>query len=222
MQDRPVTRLPAGPLVRLGRRLLPLSVRDALRRAWYHPSRFWDALWRLGLTPPIPPTEPVKRRIIARYAKGLPTFVETGTYRGDTVALLRKRVREVWTIELAPHLAAAAQARFAGDPNVHVLEGDSATVLPDIVAQLDGPALFWIDAHWSTGETARGEVDTPLLTELDIVLARNERDVVLVDDVRFLGAGDYPSLEAIRELVDRASPRRSMTVAYDMIRIVPA
>ena len=59
--------------------------------------------------------------------------VETGTFRGDTTARLAASStgcpRGVVTVELNADYAADARARFAGDPRVTVLEGDSATAM---------------------------------------------------------------------------------------------
>jgi hypothetical protein len=172
----------------------------------------------------MPPTEPFKRRVIARYAGGFPTFVETGTYQGDTVDAVRSMCAAVWSIELSPVLAERARERFAADPTVRILEGDSGVILPaKVLPNLDGPALFWLDGHWTEGaDTARGPVDTPLVAELQAILRRRERDVILVDDVRMFGTGHYPSLDKVAEMVRSATPARELQVADDIARVVPA
>ena len=44
--------------------------------------------------------------------------------------------------------------------------------------------------------------------------------VILIDDARhFTGAGDYPSLDELRRLVDEWSPGASIEVADDIIRL---
>lgn len=168
---------------------------------------------------PVPPTAAWKHRVIASYGSGLETFVETGTFRGDTVEAMRGRFPSVVSIELAPALAKAARQRFANVPNVRIVEGDSGTVLPTILPSKR--TLFWLDGHWCGGDTALGAAETPLLAELTAVLGRRQRDVILVDDARLLGRRGYPSLDTIRGLVEHAVPRRHLTVADDILRIVP-
>jgi len=47
--------------------------------------------------------------------------------------------------------------------------------------------------------------------------------VILIDDARlFNGEGDYPSLDAIRELVKKAKHPFSVSVKTDIIHIIPA
>src|SRR5450759_1346249 len=63
----------------------------------------------------------IKRQVVLR--NGIPgaTWVETGTYKGDTAALLSDSAKMVFTIEPAPHLFEAAKKRFASKHNVEVI-----------------------------------------------------------------------------------------------------
>jgi hypothetical protein len=136
-----------------------------------------------------------KRQLLRDTAEhhGLNVLVETGTYMGETAWSLRSRFGRIETIELEPTLARLARIRFARTPNVNVHEGDSADVLPRILASLREPALFWLDAHPSTDHTARGGA-IPLRAELDAIAAHPVAGhVILVDDLRLLGRGGYPS-----------------------------
>jgi hypothetical protein len=180
------------------------------------------ARWRRrGCPPPAPPH--LKSRIVRDYAvrNGIETFVETGTYRGDTLAVVSKRVPRSVSVELDPHLAARARRRFARHPEIEIVEGDSAVRLPEIVAKLDRPALFWLDGHYSSGVTALGDKYSPIEEEIHAVLGERRPDhIVLVDDARlFVGDGEYPSLSAVRESVASLRPGWSFAVVDDIIRI---
>jgi hypothetical protein len=206
----------------IGRSLVPQPVRHYSRRFWpSEPRPFWDRVRLAGLPSPVPPTPGLKHRIVAEYANGFDTFVETGTFRGDTIEAVRSLFRTVWSIELSLDLASAARERFAAYPNVRIVAGDSGAVLPGLLPRLDGPVLFWLDGHWCGGETAKGETETPLLAELRAVLARREPDVILVDDARLLGRRDYPSVGTVAALVTQALPPRTMKIVHDIARITP-
>ena len=170
---------------------------------------------------PVPPPHAFKQVTIAGYGRafGLAALVETGTYLGDTVEAQRKRFRKVVSIELSPDLYRAALARFAHRQNVTLLEGDSADLMESVVAQLEGPALFWLDGHYSAGITAHGNLDTPVQRELEIILGSADNHVILVDDARCFGSGDYPTLDAVRTLVGRLRPDWTCVVEDDIIRI---
>jgi hypothetical protein len=150
-------------------------------------------------------SEGEKRQRLIEWARrsGTRVFVETGTYRGDTIAALAGVVERCVTIEWDEQLWRAARDRFASDPRIEVLHGDSGELLPKIVSELREPALFWLDAHYSGSGTARGALDTPIVRELRAVLAHPVRDhVVLIDDAReFVGGNGYPTMRELARLV---------------------
>ena len=149
-------------------------------------ARIVEARWqRQGC--PIPASSSVKRSILRRTAQehNLHVLVETGTFRGDTVMALRRDFDLIVSIELSPELHANAAYRARHEHNVKLLVGDSASVLPGILATLHEPALFWLDAHYSGTGTTLGDRVTPISAELNAVLGHPVRGhVVLIDDAR--------------------------------------
>jgi SAM-dependent methyltransferase len=132
--------------------------------------------------------------------------VETGTFLGDMAAFLAGRGYDVITIEIDPRLAALARLRFQSNGRVHLIEGDSATRLPAVVGELTHPALFYLDAHYSGPGTGKGDIETPISAEIDLILTRAPAgSVVAVDDARCFGtAPDYPLLQ---DLLDALKAR---------------
>jgi hypothetical protein len=128
-----------------------------------------------------------------------PTFVETGTFMGETSLYAAGLFTTVHTIELSPSLAKRAADRFASVPNVTVHQGDSGEVLRDLLPRIDTPCLFWLDGHYSGGITARGEIDTPILAELEAIAEHAAHpNAILIDDARVFGSDDaYPALEEV-------------------------
>ena len=196
-------------------------------------SRLWHVMlagrlyYRLAksgnLTPP--PYE-VKRSTILLYARffQIDTFVETGTYLGDTVSAVSHEFSRIYSIELQPSLYEQAMRRFANFDHIHIINGDSGQILPEILAQNQNPCLFWLDGHYSGGNTGRGTKDTPIVEEMQCILSHGiERHVVLIDDARlFTGAGDYPSLGKVKSIVARGFPTHAFDVRNDIIRVCPA
>ncbi|MBN1440637.1 MAG: hypothetical protein JW929_14610 [Anaerolineales bacterium] len=172
---------------------------------------------------PAPPPHLVKQRVLRQYARRrrLRVLVETGTYRGDMVDAVKRDFERVYSIELGEELFRAAQRRFAGAPNVVLLQGDSGGVLPDLLKQIDRPALFWLDSHYSDADTVRSGLITPIRQELESILKHPlaHRHVILIDDARlFNGEDDYPALESIRA-VARDAGFEHCDVEDDIIRI---
>jgi len=183
--------------------------------------RFELLTWRRTRSGPAPHL--VKEAVVREYARRyrLRTLVETGTYLGDMVAAVRGDLDVIHTIELDQALYERAKHRFAGDPRVHVHQGDSGKLLAQIVGQLEGPALFWLDAHHSGGVTALGESETPILEELEHVLAAaDKRHVVLIDDARdFTGKAGYPSIATLKQQL--GTRPYTLEVSDDIVRICP-
>jgi FkbM family methyltransferase len=149
---------------------------------------------------------------------GLTTFVETGTFRGDTTAVAAGIFESVHSFELSPELHANALKRFSSKANVHLHHGDSAELLPGILASgLREKILFWLDGHFSGGPTAQGKVNTPILDEIRAIAAAGIKDcIVLVDDLRCfqksgpgtpLSLTGYPTIWELREALRAIFPK---------------
>jgi putative sugar O-methyltransferase len=179
----------------------------------------WE--WRRhGRTPPPPPE--VKHATIKQYAKRFRSkvLIETGTYLGDTIAVVKKDFADVYSIELSPELHNRARARFAADSNVHLLLGDSGDILKQILPGIARSPLFWLDAHYSGDITARGAIDTPIIQELDTIFALCPYGVVLIDDARcFDGTNSYPTLSQLSKFVADRAPEWVFEVKDDIIRL---
>jgi hypothetical protein len=139
---------------------------------------------------------------------------------------MRGEFRKVYSIELAEKFYGEAKQRFAGVANVELHQGDSGKVMPQIVAKLDGPTLFWLDGHYSGGDTAQGDLNCPVWGELEAIFAPEMKQpfVVLIDDARcfrHVGAVDYPAVSDIEKWVAERRPDLGIEVAMDCIRIAP-
>jgi hypothetical protein len=83
--------------------------------------------------------------------------------------------------------------------------GDSAQVLPGIVAQLTEPAVFWIDAHISGNYGDQiAEKNCPIYEELEAIDASTIRThTLIVDDLACFdkAAHDNIPLRAVQEKI---------------------
>ena len=172
---------------------------------------------------PLPPPPAVKRQVVKQHARRfrIRVFVETGTYLGDMVHAVRNIFVRIYSIELSPDLYRKAQGRFAGCRHIVLIQGDSGKLLKDILQKVAEPCLFWLDGHYSAGETAKGEADTPPWQELSSIAGHRLalRHVILIDDARhFTGQGDYPTVQAIESMA-RSLGYDRVVVEDDIIRI---
>lgn len=125
------------------------------------------------------------------------TFIETGSYLGDGIQnALDAGFQHVYSIELAPHHYHRCCNRFAGNPKVHLYLGDSSVVLSQILQNINEPVTFWLDGHYSWGDTAKGETNTPLMKELAIIAEHPiKTHTILIDDVRQFGTVEFDFLK---------------------------
>ena len=190
---------------------------------WIRPFTEWRILrkWRRAGRP-IPATPLVKQTIVKDYQRRfkLRVFVETGTFAGEMIDAVLGRFDRIYSIELDDRWYARAVKRFAGRSEVTLLHGDSATRLPEVLAELTEPALFWLDAHYSGPLTARGPLDSPIVQELEAIAGHPVRGhVILIDDIRdFTGAGGYPEASALLQHLRAQHPGATVEIRDDVLR----
>ncbi|MGZ3701728.1 MAG: hypothetical protein ACXWSD_08035 [Bdellovibrionota bacterium] len=143
--------------------------------------------------------------------------IETGTCRGYGAKALAQSFSRVITIELSAELHRAARDSLSPLANVECLEGNSAELLPGLLAALPAETafLFFLDAHWSgdrtvpwaaskwkgyghdtahlgvPGTTPAGPEQCPLAAELAAIFRHCRGPAaILIDDVKNIGRRD--------------------------------
>jgi hypothetical protein len=189
-------------------------------RPWTAPRAFekWD---RAGRPVPAPPI--VKQTIVNEYRQrfALRVLVETGTFQGEMIEAMLGRFDRIYSIELDGRWFDEARRRFGRRRDVRLLHGDSGTKLREVLAEIDRPALFWLDAHYSGPATARGPLDSPIAQELEAIRAHPVAGhVILIDDVSyFTGIGGYPELATLIEALRIQYPGAVVEVRDDILRM---
>ncbi len=167
----------------------------------------------------------VKQMAVKEYVRrfGVRIFIETGTFEGEMVDAVQSLFSRVYSIELADRFFNEARWFFRSLPHVTIVQGDSGSRLAEILAGVNEPALFWLDGHYSGGDTGHGAESTPVMAELDAIFGHPLKShVILIDDARcFTGTDGYPTLRALYELVRPEERGLRMEVRDDIIRIYP-
>ena len=156
----------------------------------------------------------------------LTSAIEGGTYTGGTARFLAGHFDHVFTIEKSDVMFAKAEQNLSGISNVQLLKGDTRQHLRELADQCDN-CLFWLDSHWSGGDTyGRGD-ECPLIEELNILFSsRMQNFVVLIDDARLFLAPppkphDYTAWPGLREVVQVVPEDYDLIVYDDVIFITP-
>jgi len=116
------------------------------------------------------------------------TFIETGTHMGDTTYNMISEFDKIYSIELSKKYADLAKTRFQDINNIKIIQGDSSHILRELPNEVVGNVFFWLDGHWSGGDTAQGNKDCPLIEEISIINEMYKmRCIIAIDDVRLFG-----------------------------------
>jgi len=171
---------------------------------------------------PSPPPHIVKQLAIKEYqAKSqYNILIETGTYLGQMIEAQKNTFKQIFSIELSQELFEKAQKRFKKDSNVTIVQGDSGKVMGMVLKNISEPVIFWLDGHYSSGITAKGEKDCPIFEELNSIFkATKLKHVFLIDDARhFNGEGDYPTIEELTKFIKKHDSNYKVEVKNDILR----
>ncbi len=154
----------------------------------------------------------------------LDVFVEGGTFRGGTAKNMSDKFRKVYTIEKSDVMFDIAKENLKDISNITMLKGDTREHLREILDHNDN-ILFWLDAHWSGGDTYGEEDECPLLEELEIIFDYPGKNyIILIDDARlFLAPPPYPhkveNWSTLKEIVNVLPINKEITIFEDVIYI---
>ena len=179
----------------------------------------WEKLGK-----PVPPPHVVKQNILKGYAQqfNLKILVESGTLFWDMVEALKNNFEKIYFIELSDELCVKARKKFENDSHVKIVHGDSEEKIKNVLDEINEHAIFWLDAHYSGGFTAKGKKETPIFEELDHILASKINHVIIIDDARLFGTDTaYLSINELSEFIKSRERNVQINVDSDAIKIIP-
>ena len=130
-------------------------------------------------------------------------FVETGTGAAEVVRSISniKSDLNIHTIEIIEEIFNKNKISHSYLTNVNWHLGQSSEVMPEILPQLEGNTLFWLDAHFpgadfglaSYGDEEDLDKRLPLRSELEIIVEGRDvsNDVFVIDDLRVYEDGPF-------------------------------
>jgi len=161
----------------------------------------------------------------------LEVFVETGTFKGETLRMASKHFKECHSVELSADLHREVAPTFQGKAGVHLHQGESPEYLR---GKREGfskrPMFFWLDAHWCVAEhTAGADSQSPLLGEIAAIGTLHPQSVVAIDDARLYlcpppaphRLADWPDFHDIVRALLALSGAHRLMVLDDVILFYP-
>jgi len=131
-----------------------------------------------------------KQKLFVRYSSPNTTWIETGTYEGDTTELLSNLSNKVYSIEPSDKYYQKSFQRLKKYENVKLFHGTSEECLETVLKKVNSENVsFWLDGHFSYGDTFEGPNHNPVLIELEIIkkYSKSFKNVnILIDDIRTL------------------------------------
>ena len=130
-------------------------------------------------------------------------FVETGTGQAEVVQTVVEAddTLNIHTIEVIPEIYDKNKINFSYLKDVNWHLGTSFDILPEILPDLKGTTLFWMDAHFpgadfglsSYGDEKDDDKRLPLKKELETIVANRDvtNDVFVIDDLRIYEDGPF-------------------------------
>lgn len=143
-------------------------------------------------------------------------FVETGSYMGHGIDYaLQAGFKNIYSIELSTKYFEFCIDKYntwekvIKEPElvvynkegmfINLVRGDSGLVLYDVISKIDKRITFWLDGHYSGGDTAKGIAVSPILYELSLIKKHSiQNHIIMIDDLRDLNVP--PILDRIKEI----------------------
>ena len=152
-----------------------------------HGKDFWNLL-RFNVANPHSWSKYRQLKAVGKRTKAK-MLLETGTFLGNTSMRCSKVFDRVITIELDPDLHSRAKEFLSSRENVECILGDATQKLPEVLSRDDcKDAVIFLDGHFSSGETAHGDVPEPACELLSSLAQFKEKILgIVVDDFRLFG-----------------------------------
>ena len=134
--------------------------------------------------------------------------METGTNVGRSVKqALNAGFKTIHSIEISNKIAHWTTQTFKNHSNVHIWQGDSGSILYDVIKDIDAPITFWLDASDGTQELKAENI--PIMRELEAIKRHHIKNhTLLIDDVGCAGtrAFDFITKESIIAKIKEINP----------------
>jgi len=126
-------------------------------------------------------------------------FIETGTLEGGTIFALEPYFDRLYTVEYSEKYYNNTKHKYNGNKITFIL-GDSSIVFEPLLPTIHEPTIFFLDGHWSSGDTGKSAKDCPLIEEVThIQNLFTPNAILIIDDCRMFGTKQNEDWSEINE-----------------------
>ena len=127
-------------------------------------------------------------------------FVETGTLCGDTIFSLEPYFNKLYTIEFSEKYYNNTKNKYNGN-KINFILGDSSIVFESLLPNITDKCIFFLDGHWSGGDTGLSNKACPLDEEITHInnLFTNDA-IIIIDDFRVFGLQEWNEISKTKLL----------------------
>lgn len=137
-------------------------------------------------------------------------FVETGTYMGETILRYVNDFKKLYTIELSETLYNDFNKKNYDRNKLKSILGDSSKKLKEVIDDINSNTIFFLDGHFSSCGTAKGDKDVPLYEEIKLINDNFKYEsIIIIDDLRLFGSNiteDWSDI-TVEKILDIISER---------------
>ncbi len=137
---------------------------------------------------------------VKSYSSNINILIETGTYYGVCIDVCKDSFSKIISIEIGKKLYENAKKKYSKNNNIELYNGNSYLELNKILKNINERCVFWLDAHYSEGNTEKGELDCYLIEELKSIEKHHIKNhVIIIDNIECCEKliKDYPSISEL-------------------------
>ena len=127
----------------------------------------------------------------------------------------------LYTVEIAYLYYSSSKNKYNGD-KIEFIFGDSSIIFKTLLPTIKDKSIFFLDGHFSSGDTGRSAKDCPLIEEItQINLLFENEAIIIIDDVRLFGKSPKTGLNedwseiSNEKILDILKPRISKVYYLD-------
>ena len=115
--------------------------------------------------------------------KSIQSFYESGTYYGSTTLNMQPYFKQIITVEVSLNIYNRSHNYLNSHPNIKHFNQPSEDFLKEFLILNQDEFIFFLDGHYSSGDTSLSTIDVPLLEELNHINNLYKKNgLIIIDD----------------------------------------